>query len=273
MTGRDGRKRKKHSTSLPKKYHRNAIICTSSTGTFPLAFSHERPLSQQSVPRSTWRYQDICVHIYRWCVCALNARQYATLPRLTPTERHVVMYDVWVFLAHRSLCAALPDLTATSVVQFCDCSSAQRTVSMLSTLLFRMSVSLKKLYHSSEKGLPVHVINHRGCKTGNASMKSGHREEYEGNSSFALGRNRCLKGKQGTCGLGHWKGGVQVFSDTNECVYMCLTSPSHWNSLRTQYHIVVEGTQSPVYRNGTPVRVILRIRRTDSSVSEREGKG
>ena len=118
MTGRDGRKRKKHSTSLPKKYHRNAIICTSSTGTFPLAFSHERPLSQQSVPRSTWRYQDICVHIYRWCVCALNARQYATLPRLTPTERHVVMYDVWVFPAHRSLCAALPDLTATVLSNF-----------------------------------------------------------------------------------------------------------------------------------------------------------
>ena len=118
MTGRDGRKRKKHSTSLPKKYHRNAIICTSSTGTFPLAFSHERPLSQQSVPRSTWRYQDICVHIYRWCVCALNARQYATLPRLTPTESHVVMYDVWVFPAHRSLCAALPDLTATVLSNF-----------------------------------------------------------------------------------------------------------------------------------------------------------
>ena len=112
MTGSDGRKRKKHSTSLPKKYHRNAIICTRSTGTFPLAFSQERPLSQQSVPRSTWRYQDICVHIYRWCVRALNARQYATLPRLTPTERHVVMYDVWVFPAHPSLCAALPDLTA-----------------------------------------------------------------------------------------------------------------------------------------------------------------
>ena len=87
--------------------------------------------------------KDICVHIYRWCVCALNARQYATLPRLTPTERHVVMYDVWVFPAHRSLCAALPDLTAAVLSQFCDCSSAQRTVSMLSTLLFRMSVSLK----------------------------------------------------------------------------------------------------------------------------------
>ena len=52
------------------------------------------------------------VCIYRWCVCALNARQYATLPRLTPTERHVVTYDVWVFPAHPSLCAALPDLTA-----------------------------------------------------------------------------------------------------------------------------------------------------------------
>ena len=50
--------------------------------------------------------------IYRWCVRALNARQYATLPRLTPTERHVVTYDVWVFPAHPSLCAALPDLTA-----------------------------------------------------------------------------------------------------------------------------------------------------------------
>ena len=52
------------------------------------------------------------VCIYIWCVCALNARQYATLPRLTPTERHVVTYDVWVFPAHPSLCAALPDLTA-----------------------------------------------------------------------------------------------------------------------------------------------------------------
>ena len=144
MTGRDGRKRKKHSTSLPKKYHQNAIICTRSTGTFPLAFSQERPLSQQPVPRSTWRYQDICVHIYRWCVCALNARQYATLPRLTPTERHVVMYDVWVFPAHPSLCAALPDLTAAAVLSnFVTAAGPKRTVAMLSTLLFRMSVSLK----------------------------------------------------------------------------------------------------------------------------------
>ena len=52
------------------------------------------------------------VCIYLWCVRALNARQYAALPRLTPTERHVVMYDVWVFPVHLSLCAALPDLTA-----------------------------------------------------------------------------------------------------------------------------------------------------------------
>ena len=28
----------------------------------------------------------------------------------------------------------------------------------------------EKLYHSSEKGLSVHVINHRGCKTSNASI-------------------------------------------------------------------------------------------------------
>ena len=62
--------------------------------------------------------KDICVHIYRWCVCALNARQYATLPRLTPTERHVDMYDVWVFPAHPSLCAALPDLTAAVLSNF-----------------------------------------------------------------------------------------------------------------------------------------------------------
>ena len=60
----------------------------------------------------------MCAYIYRWCVCALNARQYATLPRLTPTERHVVMYDVWVFPAHRSLCAALPDLTAAVLSNF-----------------------------------------------------------------------------------------------------------------------------------------------------------
>ena len=70
-----------------------------------------------------------------------------------------------------------------------------------------------------------------------------------------------------------WKGGVQVCRDTNECVYVCLTSPSHWNSLRTQYHIVVEGTQSPVYRNGTPVRVILRIRRQTVGVSGTRRKG
>ena len=44
-------------------------------------------------------------------------------------------------------------------------------------------------------------------------------------------------------------------------------------SLRTQYHIVAEGTQSPVNWNGTPVRESLRICITDSSVSEREGKG
>ena len=78
----------------------------------PPGFLAGETSSQQSVPRSTWRYQDICVHIYRWCVRALNARQYATLPRLTPTECHVAMHDVWVFPAHPSLCAALPDLTA-----------------------------------------------------------------------------------------------------------------------------------------------------------------
>ena len=79
--------------------------------------SRRRDLCPNSRCR-TWRYQDICVHIYRWCVCALNVRQYATLPRLTPTERHVVMYDVWVFPAHRSLCAALPDLTAAVLSNF-----------------------------------------------------------------------------------------------------------------------------------------------------------
>ena len=47
------------------------------------------------------------VCIYLWCVGALNARQYATLPRLTPTERHCGFFPV-----HPSLCAALPDLTA-----------------------------------------------------------------------------------------------------------------------------------------------------------------
>ena len=59
---------------------------------------------------------------------------------------------------------------------------------------------------------------------------------------------------------------------------MCLRVPDIPESLEStentiSYRIVVEGTQSPVYRNGTPVRVILRVRRTDSSVSEREGKG
>ena len=52
------------------------------------------------------------VCIYMWCVRALNARQYATLPRLTHAERLVVMYDVWVFPVHLSLCAVLPNLTA-----------------------------------------------------------------------------------------------------------------------------------------------------------------
>ena len=83
------------------------------------------------------------VCIYIWCVGALNARQYAMLPRLTPTERHVVMYDVWVFPSAPLPVCGVARSDCCSVVQFCDCSSAQRTVSMLSTLLFRMSVSLK----------------------------------------------------------------------------------------------------------------------------------
>ena len=119
MTGRDGRKRKKHSTSLPKKYHRNAIICTRSTGTIPLGFlAGETSVPTAGATEHVTIPRHMCAHIYRWCVCALNARQYATLPRLTPTERHVVMYDVWVFPAHRSLCAALPDLTAAVLSNF-----------------------------------------------------------------------------------------------------------------------------------------------------------
>ena len=109
MTGSDGKK--KHSTLLPKKYPRSAITCTRSTGTFPLAFSQERPLPN-SLCHGARDDTKTYVCIYLWCVGALNARQYATLPRLTPTERHVVMYDVWVFPEHPSLCAALPDLTA-----------------------------------------------------------------------------------------------------------------------------------------------------------------
>ena len=137
MTGRDGRKRKKHSTSLPKKYHKNALICTRSTGTFK-AMVEKTPAGGRKTPAGGRKTPagGVCflagetsvptagatehvtiprhmrAYIYRWCVCALNARQYATLPRLTPTERHVVMYDVWVFPAHPSLCAALPDLSS-----------------------------------------------------------------------------------------------------------------------------------------------------------------
>ena len=83
------------------------------------------------------------VCIYLWCVGALNARPYATLPRLTPTERHVVMYDVWVFpSAPRHVCGVARS-DCCSVVQSSDCNVAKRTVPMLSTLLFRLSVSLK----------------------------------------------------------------------------------------------------------------------------------
>ena len=143
MTGSDGRKRKKHSTSLPKKYHRNAIICTRSTGTFPLAFSQERPLSQQSVPRSTWRYQDICVHIYRWCVVCTECQtvcNVATSDAYRAPRRHV--WRVGFPSAPLTVCGVARS-DCCSVVQSCDCSGAKRTVSMLSTLLFRMSVSLK----------------------------------------------------------------------------------------------------------------------------------
>ena len=100
-------KKKKYSTLLSKKYHRSATVCTSSNGTSPLGCSHESPLSQQPVPRSTWWYQDICVHmVYVWVVlCTLHAIQYATLPSLTTAERHVVKYNVWVFPVHLSLCA------------------------------------------------------------------------------------------------------------------------------------------------------------------------
>ena len=111
MTGSDGKEKAQYfiTQEVPPKCN----YMYPQYWNIPPGFLAGETSSQQSVPRSTWRYQDICVHIYRWCVRALNARQYATLPRLMPTERHVVMYDVWVFPAHPSLCAALPDLTAT----------------------------------------------------------------------------------------------------------------------------------------------------------------
>ena len=52
----------------------------------------------------------VCIYIDGVCVHWMPDSM-QRLPRLTPTERHVVMYDVWVFPAHPSLCAALPDLT------------------------------------------------------------------------------------------------------------------------------------------------------------------
>ena len=60
--------KKKHSTLLPKKYHRSAIISTRSTGTFPLAFSQERPLPNS---RCHGARDDTktCVHIYIDGVC------------------------------------------------------------------------------------------------------------------------------------------------------------------------------------------------------------
>ena len=78
-------------TWLSKKYHRSAIICTPSTGTSPLAFSQDRPRSQQSVPRSTWRYQDICVHIFMVCGCAecQTVCNVATFDPYRAPRRHV----------------------------------------------------------------------------------------------------------------------------------------------------------------------------------------
>ena len=67
MTGSDGKK--KHSTLLPKKYHRSAIICTRSTGTFPLAFSQERPLPNSrchGARDDTKTY--VCIYIDGVCV-------------------------------------------------------------------------------------------------------------------------------------------------------------------------------------------------------------
>ena len=113
-----------------------------STGTSPLAFSQERPLSQQPVPCSTWRYQDICVHIYMVCVCAecQTVCNVATSDAYRAPRRHV--WHVGFPSAPLPVCGVARS-DCCSVVQSCDCSVAKRTVSMLSTLLFRMSVSLK----------------------------------------------------------------------------------------------------------------------------------
>ena len=118
------------------------VICTPSTETSPLAFSQERPLSQQPVPRSTWRYQDICVHIYMVCACA----ECQTVCNVAKSEAcRAPCRQVWRVgfpCAPLAVCSvAKPD--CCSVVQSCDCSVAKRTVPMLSTLMFRLSVSLK----------------------------------------------------------------------------------------------------------------------------------
>ena len=170
--------KKKHSTLLPKKYHRSAIICTPSTGTSPLAFSQERPLSQQPVPCSTWRYQDICVHIHMVRVCAecQTVCNVATSDAYRAPHRHV--WRVGFPSAPLTACGVARS-DRCSVVQSCDCSVAKRTVPILATLLFRLSVSLKNwIIHRRRVCLYMLSTTEGARRVANASIDTKKRTSW-----------------------------------------------------------------------------------------------
>ena len=170
--------KKKHSTLLFKKYHRSAIICTPSIGTYPLAFSQDRPRSQQPVPRSTWRYQDICVHIYMVCACAecQTVCNVATSDAYRAPRRHV--WRVGFPRAPLTVCGVARS-DCCSVVQSCDCSVAKRTVPIVSTLLCRLSVSLKNwIIHRRRVCLYMLSTTEGARRVANASIDTKKRTSW-----------------------------------------------------------------------------------------------
>ena len=83
----------------------------------------------------------VCIYIDGVCVHWMpDSMQRCTSDAYRAPRRHV--WRVGFPSAPLTVCGVARS-DCCSGVQFCDCSSAQRTVSMLSTLLFRMSVSLK----------------------------------------------------------------------------------------------------------------------------------
>ena len=99
------------------------------------------PNSRRHVARDDTKTY-VCIYIYMVCACAecQTVCNVATSDACRAPCRHV--WRVGFPCAPLAVCGvAKPD--CCSVVQSCDCSIAKHTVPMLSTLMFRLSVSLK----------------------------------------------------------------------------------------------------------------------------------